>query len=147
MWRCSPPKFDAIMFTPSLVSPRDICTGTPGKNCQAIANSFFSESKVLLRSQMYSTTIGKRGSKHYEEKRSEVSVHIPLDIIYDIFSRLPILALTRCRVVCHEWYRLIKDPTFVDMQLSRALVQQPRIMLLGKVYYCSPNQLLVVAEK
>ncbi|KAF6148732.1 hypothetical protein GIB67_019340, partial [Kingdonia uniflora] len=74
MWRCSPPKyFDAIMFTPSLVSPRDICAGPLGKNCQAIDNSNFPDTKVLDGHQMYKTTIGKKGSKHYEEKRPEVS--------------------------------------------------------------------------
>ncbi|KAF6152003.1 hypothetical protein GIB67_010577, partial [Kingdonia uniflora] len=62
---------------------------------------------------------GNKGSKCNDKKNSEVSkppevtklsevrVNIPLDINYNILSRLPIESLARFEVVCHEWYRLI----------------------------------------
>ncbi|KAF6174726.1 hypothetical protein GIB67_008781 [Kingdonia uniflora] len=152
-WRYSSPNcFDSIMFTPSLLSPRDICATSLRKNYQATGKFNLCKSQALLGHQMYSTMIGKRGSVHYEEhsegsKPSDVSVNIPFDIIYHILFRLPIEALTRCKIVRHEWHRLIKDPTYMDMQL-RTLHQQPSIILYDKDYnYYRRNLSLVAIEK
>ncbi|XP_059640112.1 F-box/kelch-repeat protein At3g06240-like isoform X3 [Cornus florida] len=38
---------------------------------------------------------------------------IPVDVIIDILLRLPVVSLIRARVVCKNWYTIIKNPSFV----------------------------------
>uniref|UniRef100_A0A5B7B982 F-box domain-containing protein n=1 Tax=Davidia involucrata TaxID=16924 RepID=A0A5B7B982_DAVIN len=56
-------------------------------------------------------------------------VDLPLEIISDILSRLPIESIMTCRVVCKSWYSLTQDPDFINLQLSRSNYQPTRIIL------------------
>lgn len=47
-------------------------------------------------------------------------VQLPLDIILDILSRLPVKSLLRFKSVCKDWYNIISDPSFVETQVQRA---------------------------
>ncbi|KAF9622789.1 hypothetical protein IFM89_034024 [Coptis chinensis] len=46
--------------------------------------------------------------------------NVPEDISLNIFSRLHIRYLIRCKSVCKSWYTLISNPYLVPMHLSRA---------------------------
>ncbi|KAL9691664.1 hypothetical protein QQ045_012089 [Rhodiola kirilowii] len=55
------------------------------------------------------------------------------DVMFEIFSRLPIEAIVTCKCVCKTWRKLIEDPYFIERQrhlsvsAPRALIQ-PRIV-------------------
>lgn len=53
-------------------------------------------------------------------KRTKWVVYLPLDIIFDILSRLPVRSLMRFKCVSKDWLSLIGDPSFVDAHLQIA---------------------------
>ncbi|KAI8537932.1 hypothetical protein RHMOL_Rhmol09G0062600 [Rhododendron molle] len=65
--------------------------------------------------------------KRYKKTHHEIIIktedsqpprHIPLEIIFDILSRLPVKSLLRFRSVCKPWLSLISNPQFVKTHLS-----------------------------
>ncbi|KAK9277830.1 hypothetical protein L1049_027386 [Liquidambar formosana] len=63
---------------------------------------------------------------------SERTLPLPLDIIAEILSRLPIEDILRCRSVCKTWYGLTKHRHFFNLQLSQTFYQAPRVILIPK---------------
>lgn len=45
---------------------------------------------------------------------------LPVGIISDILSRLPVDDITRCRCVCKSWYHLIMEPHFPYLHLTKS---------------------------
>ncbi|XP_028116123.1 F-box protein At3g07870-like [Camellia sinensis] len=58
-------------------------------------------------------------SKKKKNKQS-ISEQVPIQIILEILSRLPIKSLFCCQLVCKEWFSLISDPHFAKLHLSRS---------------------------
>ncbi|XP_050210881.1 F-box/kelch-repeat protein At3g06240-like [Mercurialis annua] len=42
-----------------------------------------------------------------------MSDHIPQEVLTEIFLRLPVRSILRCRCVCKLWYSLISNPNFI----------------------------------
>ncbi|XP_075475118.1 F-box protein At3g07870-like [Primulina tabacum] len=54
---------------------------------------------------------------------SRLSFHIcelPVHILCDIFSRLPLESIFRCRCVCKTFLDLLKDPYFIELHCARS---------------------------
>lgn len=47
-------------------------------------------------------------------------LELPYHILCDIFSRLPLLCIIRCRCICKTLLGLLKDPYFCNLHLTRA---------------------------
>ncbi|KAK1567325.1 hypothetical protein Q3G72_010888 [Acer saccharum] len=47
---------------------------------------------------------------------------LPLPILIDILSRLPVKTILQCKCVCRTWFNLLSDPYFAQMCLARAPV-------------------------
>ncbi|KAI8012346.1 F-box protein [Camellia lanceoleosa] len=58
-------------------------------------------------------------SKKKKNKQS-IPEQVPIQIILEILSRLPIKSLFRCQLVCKEWFSSISDPHFAKLHLSRS---------------------------
>ncbi|KAF5203325.1 F-box protein [Thalictrum thalictroides] len=57
-------------------------------------------------------------------------VDMPFEIIYDIFLRLPIEDIVRCKSVCQTWYNLTREPDFIGLQANRSALCPPQRILL-----------------
>ncbi|XP_043718012.1 F-box protein At3g07870-like [Telopea speciosissima] len=65
---------------------------------------------------------------------------LPLEIIFDIFSRLSAVTLSRLRSVCKLWNNLTRDPGFIDLlHLRRKL----KLKLMQEV---PPSHLIFASE-
>ncbi|XP_042511106.1 F-box protein CPR1-like [Macadamia integrifolia] len=54
-----------------------------------------------------------------------------LDIIFNIFSRLPVDTLIRLRSVCKLWNKLIRDPEFIELHLRRLIHIPPSPVIIA----------------
>ncbi|KAL5720898.1 hypothetical protein ACHQM5_013526 [Ranunculus cassubicifolius] len=45
--------------------------------------------------------------------------NLPIDIIFDIFTRLPLKSISQCKWVSKSWYNFILNPRFADLHFSR----------------------------
>lgn len=52
---------------------------------------------------------------------------LPCEIFFNIFLRLPVKSILRCKYVCKSWGQLICDPYFLRMHLS--LNQSQKLLL------------------
>lgn len=59
---------------------------------------------------------------HYEWELGHFSC-FPTDIVFEILSRLPVKDLMQFCTVCKSWNKLIKNPQFINLQVSRATRQ------------------------
>ena len=59
-------------------------------------------------------------------------LNLPLDIMADILSLLPIEDILRCRSVCKTWYGLTKGSYFFKLQFRRTFYHMPRLMFISK---------------
>ncbi|KAK8478905.1 hypothetical protein V6N11_082276 [Hibiscus sabdariffa] len=50
---------------------------------------------------------------------------VPHDLIEDILAKLPVKSLVRFKYVSEQWFRLITDPSFIDLHLSNQLKNGP----------------------
>ncbi|KAF9615047.1 hypothetical protein IFM89_021618 [Coptis chinensis] len=60
-------------------------------------------------------------------------LHLPGEIVHDILSRLPIQTLSKCKLVCKDWYNLIKDTSFVKLHHSRINQDDPSLFMLHAI--------------
>ncbi|KAJ4954344.1 hypothetical protein NE237_011127 [Protea cynaroides] len=61
---------------------------------------------------------------------------LPLDVVYDILSRLPIKTLARCRSVCKDMCRITHIRRFIKMHHNRAIQGDIPPSLLLHARYC-----------
>ncbi|XXG69532.1 hypothetical protein AAC387_Pa06g2376 [Persea americana] len=70
------------------------------------------------------------------------------DLLWDILSRLPIKSIILCNCVCRYWRRLLQEPSFVQIHLSRCNQNQyisSIYFFLGKeIEIASPNDLALL---
>lgn len=45
---------------------------------------------------------------------------LPVPIMVDILSRLPVMTIIHCKCVCKEWLDLISDSYFANRHISRS---------------------------
>lgn len=66
---------------------------------------------------------GKAEKKRKKLIMPSMAPHIPMEIVADILSRLPVKSLLRFKSVCKQWQSLISDPKFnLSKGRERALV-------------------------
>ncbi|CAH1444703.1 unnamed protein product [Lactuca virosa] len=46
--------------------------------------------------------------------------NLPVEVMVDILSRLPVKTIIQCKCVCKKWLDLVSDSYFADFQLSRS---------------------------
>ncbi|KAF9612357.1 hypothetical protein IFM89_039075 [Coptis chinensis] len=68
------------------------------------------------------------------EQNRVCSWSLPEEIYLNIFSRLHIRYLIRCRCVCKFWHTLISDPYLVSMHLTHPQGKEPDLILVVNEY-------------
>ncbi|PIA61921.1 hypothetical protein AQUCO_00200129v1 [Aquilegia coerulea] len=77
------------------------------------------------------TVVHKKAKKEYCDELKLSLMKCPSEIIFGhILPSLPIEGLIQCTSLCKNWYKLIKQPVFMDMQLQKAMYQPRRILLV-----------------
>ncbi|KAL1827906.1 hypothetical protein ACET3Z_006318 [Daucus carota] len=65
------------------------------------------------------------------------TTELPLEMVANALSRLPIKTTVHCKCVCKRWRSVLSDPYFVDLHLSRSpaglIVQEGKILKMGEV--------------
>ncbi|CAI9765276.1 unnamed protein product [Fraxinus pennsylvanica] len=56
-------------------------------------------------------------------------LELPVHIIVDILSRIPLKDILRCRCVCKTILKLLKDPYFAEVHLARALTTTSNLII------------------
>ncbi|XP_059643037.1 putative F-box protein At3g16210 isoform X2 [Cornus florida] len=80
----------------------------------------------------------RRSSTSFNGQVGKGVVDLPLEIISDILTRLPIESILACKLVCKNWYDLTRDPAFVHLQLSRSptrFVIDPALSRVANDFY------------
>ncbi|KAI3518689.1 hypothetical protein L1887_07499 [Cichorium endivia] len=54
---------------------------------------------------------------------------LPVEIMYDILSRMPVKSLDRFRCVCKDWCKYIDEPNLAIIQMNRAVEEAIPVML------------------
>ncbi|KAL5707161.1 hypothetical protein ACHQM5_025246 [Ranunculus cassubicifolius] len=57
--------------------------------------------------------------KKLEESKEDLFSKLPIDIIFDILTRLPLRTISTCRWVSKSWYNLILHPRFAQLHFIR----------------------------
>ncbi|KAF9615070.1 hypothetical protein IFM89_021641 [Coptis chinensis] len=71
----------------------------------------------------------------------------PPDITFNIFSRLPLQTLRRCRRMLKEWRIIISDPHLINTHLIRSSqVEYPDILILTKNKFYFVNRVSSIEE-
>ncbi|KAG7532768.1 F-box domain [Arabidopsis thaliana x Arabidopsis arenosa] len=86
-------------------------------------------------------TLGNTQPKSSENER-ENSLSIPIDIMIEIFSRLPWKSMARCRCVSKHWGSILRCPDFTELFFSMALAR-PQLLFASLqnklVFYSAPQ--------
>lgn len=61
---------------------------------------------------------------------------IPIEVVFEILTRLPVIVLLRCMCVCKSWYSMIKDNRFIHKQLD---LRRTTADIKGYVIYNPPH--------
>ncbi|KAF9612210.1 hypothetical protein IFM89_038632 [Coptis chinensis] len=58
-------------------------------------------------------------------KLGEIDVvsKLPLDVVFDIFARLPLKTISQCRWVCKRWYDVVLHPRFAQVHFASNRLQ------------------------
>lgn len=62
-----------------------------------------------------------RNQKTEETGATRMSDYIPKEVLLEIFLRLPVKSLLRCRCVCKSWYCLVSNHNFISMHTRNAI--------------------------
>ncbi|CAA7049564.1 unnamed protein product [Microthlaspi erraticum] len=81
--------------------------------------------KTRRRNGLTNTRINKRPNTL--ENGRENSLPIPIDLMIDVFSWLPVKAIGRCRCVSKVWASILRRPDFTELFLTRSCAR-PKIL-------------------
>ncbi|KAF9609949.1 hypothetical protein IFM89_019352 [Coptis chinensis] len=74
--------------------------------------------------------------KHRDEKeqqnKKEVFSKLPVDIVFDIFARLPLNTISECKWVSKAWYDLVLHPRFADIYFARSRTSLPCVVFFSR---------------
>ncbi|KAL0348183.1 UNVERIFIED_CONTAM: F-box protein [Sesamum angustifolium] len=99
---------------------------------------------IMVSEERGGNMIGDKQFINTEESTSTLFsplLELPVHIICDILSRLPLMNILRCKCVCKMFLKLVKDPYFSRVHLGRAptlttnLVLQENIGLWGALHF------------
>ncbi|KAL1214652.1 putative F-box protein [Cardamine amara subsp. amara] len=63
----------------------------------------------------------------------DISEVIPIDLFFDIFSRLPHKTIAKCCFVSKLWYSILSRPDFIDLIFKRSSAH-PRLLFAFKSF-------------
>ncbi|KAJ4950667.1 hypothetical protein NE237_027499 [Protea cynaroides] len=72
--------------------------------------------------------------------RDAAVMNLNQDIIFEIWSRLPIKYVLRCRSVCKLWYNWGYDASFIDLHMSKSIHQPSHLVLAVKSETSNSNK-------
>ncbi|KDP38913.1 hypothetical protein JCGZ_00670 [Jatropha curcas] len=58
-----------------------------------------------------------------EKRKSDIWHNLPVEVMAEIFCKLPIKSIIRCTSVCKSWNSLIKNPNFIHTHLKKPKLQ------------------------
>lgn len=65
----------------------------------------------------------------YVYKAKKFAVYLPEELLTNIFLRLGVISLLKCKSVCKTWLSVISNPHFVESQLHHAL-KNPTLLII-----------------
>ncbi|XP_013614319.1 PREDICTED: F-box protein DOR-like [Brassica oleracea var. oleracea] len=65
----------------------------------------------------------------------EFSSMIPIELTIEIFSRLPLKSIARCRCVSKHWASILLRPDFTDLFFTKSLARPKLLFALPKVCF------------
>ncbi|XP_042502764.1 F-box protein At5g65850-like [Macadamia integrifolia] len=92
-------------------------------------------------------------ARNSDSEAAGMIMNLPLDIIYEILSRLPIESVLRCMSVCKLWSTFPCDSYFIDLHFTKSMMHHrpPTLVLttslLPPIEYKMSSQLMVCAEE
>ncbi|KAL0857969.1 hypothetical protein Bca101_063123 [Brassica carinata] len=90
------------------------------------------------------TTGRNTRSKTSENGKDNALLPIPTDLVFEIFSRLPVKSIAICRCVSKIWDSLLRRQCFTELFLSRSCARPPRLLLVyqegGELFFSSAPQ-------
>ncbi|XP_018436807.1 F-box protein DOR [Raphanus sativus] len=57
----------------------------------------------------------------------ELLLNIPIDLVIEIFSRLPLKSIARCRCVSNRWASVLRRPDFTELFFAKSLTR-PKLL-------------------
>ncbi|XP_024005913.1 LOW QUALITY PROTEIN: F-box protein DOR [Eutrema salsugineum] len=72
-----------------------------------------------------------RKSEEDGGESSSSSMPIPIDLVFEIFSRLPLKSIATCRCVSKLWSSILRRPDFTELFLTRSSAR-PQILFAGR---------------
>ncbi|XAR51244.1 hypothetical protein NMG60_11005813 [Bertholletia excelsa] len=81
--------------------------------------------------------LNERNSTTRDVQVSKEALDLPVEITSDIFCRLPIESILRCKSVCKTWYGITRDPYFISELLNSH--HQPSRLILKPLHGKDPS--------
>ncbi|KAL1207748.1 F-box protein [Cardamine amara subsp. amara] len=83
--------------------------------------------KPFSKKKKFCLTISKRNTRSSSSTSIKNSEQIPVDLIIDIFLRLPVKSISRFRCVSKKWASILCRPDFTDLFLTKSF-SSPRLL-------------------
>ncbi|ESQ56089.1 hypothetical protein EUTSA_v10027150mg [Eutrema salsugineum] len=91
-----------------------------------------------------------RKSEEDGGESSSSSMPIPIDLVFEIFSRLPLKSIATCRCVSKLWSSILRRPDFTELFLTRSSAR-PQILFAGRrdgeLFFSSSSEPKVPGKK
>lgn len=103
-----------------------------------------------MRSKRLRATSVRQSWNNKSTKEAAPNVHLPIYIVADILSRLPVKSLKIAQCVCKLWYSLITHPYFIQMHFQESKKSPIYIMSLENWLFSNtekPSNLLFFLKK
>ncbi|KAK2648582.1 hypothetical protein Ddye_016071 [Dipteronia dyeriana] len=84
----------------------------------------------------------KEDNKDEVQASNESMAELPLPILMDILSRLPVKTILQCKCVCRTWFNILSDPYFAQMHLVTAPVSVLLLTNLQQRSICNDDFLV-----